>query len=143
MTDVSASAHASFRPSMLIYDRRYRSLTFQVIVFILVMAALWWLIGNTISNLNAMGKSFDFGFLLQHGGDRRGDGDHVRDEVACRLFGDGAATAAEIERQQQQCRELRGERLRRGDADFRSGMRVQHRVGAPRDARVDDVADGE
>lgn len=68
MTDVSASAHASFRPSMLIYDRRYRSLTFQVIVFILVMAALWWLIGNTISNLNAMGKSFDFGFLFQRAG---------------------------------------------------------------------------
>lgn len=68
MTDVSASTHASFRPSMLIYDRRYRSLTFQVIVFILVMAAMWWLVGNTISNLAAMGKSFDFGFLFQRAG---------------------------------------------------------------------------
>ncbi|MDN5567721.1 MAG: ABC transporter permease subunit [Paracoccus sp. (in: a-proteobacteria)] len=68
MTDVPASAHAPFRLSMLIYDRRYRSLTFQVIVFILVMAAMWWLIGNTISNLAAMGKSFDFGFLFQRAG---------------------------------------------------------------------------
>ena len=38
MTDVMAPANPPFRPSMLIYDRRYRSMTFQVIVFILVMA---------------------------------------------------------------------------------------------------------
>lgn len=68
MTDLPASASAPFRPSMLIYDRRYRSLTFQVIVFILVMALLWWLVNNTLRNLAALGKDFDFGFLWQRAG---------------------------------------------------------------------------
>lgn len=68
MTDVRASAAPPFRLSMLVNDRRYRSLTFQVVVFILVMAAAWWLIGNTIQNLALMGKSFDFGFLFQRAG---------------------------------------------------------------------------
>ena len=53
---------------MLIYDRRYRSMTFQVIVFILVMALAWWLVNNTIRNLAALGKDFDFGFLWQRAG---------------------------------------------------------------------------
>lgn len=68
MTDVPAPANPPFRPSMLIYDRRYRSLTFQVIVFILVMAAGWWLVDNTIRNLALMGKNFNFGFLFQRAG---------------------------------------------------------------------------
>ncbi|WP_165455783.1 amino acid ABC transporter permease [Paracoccus subflavus] len=68
MTDVRAPQNASFRPSMLIYDRRYRSLTFQVIVFVLVMALAWWLVNNTIQNLAAMGKTFNFGFLWQRAG---------------------------------------------------------------------------
>nr|WP_156845249.1 ABC transporter permease subunit [Paracoccus zeaxanthinifaciens] len=53
---------------MLINDRRYRSLTFQVVVFILVMAAAWWLVDNTIRNLAALGKTFDFGFLWNRAG---------------------------------------------------------------------------
>ncbi|MDX5349090.1 MAG: amino acid ABC transporter permease, partial [Paracoccaceae bacterium] len=68
MTDVPVPASPPFRPSMLIYDRRYRSLTFQVIVFILVMAAGWWLVDNTIRNLALMGKNFNFGFLFQRAG---------------------------------------------------------------------------
>lgn len=68
MTDVSAPGNPPFRLSMLIYDRRYRSLTFQVIVFILVMAGLWWLIDNTIRNLALLGKDFNFGFLFQRAG---------------------------------------------------------------------------
>ena len=68
MTDVMVSANPPFRPSMLIYDRRYRSMTFQVIVFILVMALAWWLVNNTLRNLAAMGKDFDFGFLWQRAG---------------------------------------------------------------------------
>ena len=68
MTDMSAPGSPSFRPSMLIYDRRYRSMTFQVIVFILVMALAWWLVNNTIRNLAALGKDFNFGFLWQRAG---------------------------------------------------------------------------
>ena len=68
MTDLPAPANPPFRPSMLIHDRRYRSLTFQVVVFILVMAAGWWLVDNTIRNLAALGKTFNFGFLFQRAG---------------------------------------------------------------------------
>lgn len=68
MTDLSAPANPPFRLSMLVYDRRYRSMTFQVIVFILVMAFGWWLINNTIQNLRVLGKDFNFGFLFQRAG---------------------------------------------------------------------------
>jgi general L-amino acid transport system permease protein len=68
MTDLPAPADPPFRLSMLVYDRRYRSMTFQVIVFILVMAIGWWLVNNTIRNLSALGKDFDFGFLFQRAG---------------------------------------------------------------------------
>ena len=43
-------------------------MTIQVVVFILVMAFCWWLVANTISNLNALGKDFNFGFLWQRAG---------------------------------------------------------------------------
>lgn len=68
MTDLPAPATVPFRPSALIYDRRYRSMTFQTIVFVLIMAIGWWLVDNTIKNLAALGKDFDFGFLFQRAG---------------------------------------------------------------------------
>lgn len=68
MTDASVPASPPFRLSMLVNDRRYRSMTFQVVVFILVMAGAWWLVMNTIHNLSLMGKSFNFGFLFQRAG---------------------------------------------------------------------------
>jgi general L-amino acid transport system permease protein len=58
----------TFRLSMLIYDTRYRSLTIQVVFFILFMAGAWWLIANTIANLQALGKDFNFGFLNSRAG---------------------------------------------------------------------------
>ncbi len=54
---------AAFRPSMLIYDTRYRSLTIQTIAVIAFMAGAAWLVNNTVQNLAALGKDFDFGFL--------------------------------------------------------------------------------
>ncbi len=59
---------ASFRLSMLIYDTRFRSITIQVIVLLLFMAALSWLLNNTVQNLEAKGRTFDFGFLWQRAG---------------------------------------------------------------------------
>ena len=53
----------SFRLSQLIYDTRYRSITIQVVAFALILAGIAWLVNNTISNLNDLGKDFDFGFL--------------------------------------------------------------------------------
>lgn len=68
MTTMTDPPKASFRLSQLIYDTRYRSLTIQVIAMILLMLAFSWLISNTVANLQALGKDFDFGFLGQRAG---------------------------------------------------------------------------
>lgn len=53
---------------MLIYDKRYRSLTIQAVVFLLVMLSASWLIDNTLRNLAIMGKTFSFDFLFRRAG---------------------------------------------------------------------------
>jgi general L-amino acid transport system permease protein len=58
----------SFRLSMLIYDTRYRSYTIQIVVLILFALAVAWLLNNTVQNLAARGKEFNFGFLWQRAG---------------------------------------------------------------------------
>lgn len=67
MTMVSTQP-APFRPSMLIYDTRYRSLTIQVIALVAVLTFFGWIVHNTVANLAALGKTFDFGFLSQRAG---------------------------------------------------------------------------
>ena len=57
-----------FRPRMLIYDTRYRSLTIQLIVLVLFAFGLSWLINNVIDNLAAKDRTFDFGFLWNRAG---------------------------------------------------------------------------
>lgn len=68
MAIASDAPKDTFRLSMLIYDTRYRSLTIQVVFFILFMAGAWWLIANTIANLQALGKDFNFSFLNSRAG---------------------------------------------------------------------------
>ncbi|MGI9437526.1 MAG: amino acid ABC transporter permease [Geminicoccaceae bacterium] len=63
MTVASVADAGSFRVGMLLSDTRYRGYTIQVIAFILLMLFFGWLITNTISNLEALGKEFGFGFL--------------------------------------------------------------------------------
>ena len=58
----------AFRLSQLIYDTRYRSLTIQTVAFILLVALIFWLVSNTVQNLAALGKDFDFGYLGQRAG---------------------------------------------------------------------------
>jgi general L-amino acid transport system permease protein len=53
---------------MLIYDTRFRSITIQVIVLILVLLGVAWLANNTITNLAAKGKDINFGFLWNRAG---------------------------------------------------------------------------
>ncbi len=67
MTSVDFPAE-NFRLSMLIYDTRYRSLTIQAIAVILFMLAAAWLVNNTVQNLAALGKDFNFGFLGSRAG---------------------------------------------------------------------------
>lgn len=68
MSTLTDPPNASFRLSQLIYDTRYRSITIQVVAFVLILAGLAWLINNTISNLEALGKDFNFGFLRNAAG---------------------------------------------------------------------------
>jgi len=58
----------SFRLSMLIYDTRYRSYTIQLVVLVLFALAVTWLLNNTVQNLAARGKEFNFTFLGQRAG---------------------------------------------------------------------------
>ncbi len=60
--------HEPFRLGMLLYDTRYRSLTIQAIALIGFMAFAAWLVNNTVQNLSALGKDFNFGFLWSRAG---------------------------------------------------------------------------
>lgn len=68
MTVISQAPKDGFRLSQLIYDTRYRSLTIQVVVLMLFMAGAGWLVDNTVRNLQALGKDFNFGFLSNRAG---------------------------------------------------------------------------
>lgn len=57
-----------FRLSMLIYDTRYRAITIQIFVLVLVAAFFAWLLNNTVENLAVRGKQFNYGFLWQRAG---------------------------------------------------------------------------
>ena len=54
-----------FRFSQLIYDKRYRSYTIQIIALFAFMLAVGWLINNVIQNFEDLGKEFSFSFLWQ------------------------------------------------------------------------------
>ncbi|MEO8242791.1 MAG: ABC transporter permease subunit [bacterium] len=58
----------SFRLGMLIYDTRYRAITIQVIVLILVLLFVGWLLDNARMNLALKGKDIDFSFLWRRAG---------------------------------------------------------------------------
>ncbi len=52
-----------FRFSQLIYDKRYRGITIQIITLIVVMLVFGWLVDNVIKNFAILGKEFSFSFL--------------------------------------------------------------------------------
>lgn len=68
MATLSDPPQQSFHISQLIYDTRYRSTTIQAIAFILIMLGIVWLGNNVVTNLAALGKDFDFGFLGNRAG---------------------------------------------------------------------------
>ncbi|HLQ18086.1 MAG TPA: ABC transporter permease subunit [Tabrizicola sp.] len=68
MTMATDAPKDGFRLSMLIYDTRYRSYTIQIVVLVLFALAVAWLLNNTVQNLAARGKEFNFGFLWQRAG---------------------------------------------------------------------------
>lgn len=68
MTTMTDPPKPAFRLSQLIYDTRYRSITIQVVALLLILGSLYWLVNNTVNNLAALGKDFDFGFLKSAAG---------------------------------------------------------------------------
>jgi len=68
MTTLTDPPKESFRLSMLIYDTRYRSTTFQVIALIGFLTLIGWLISNTAQNLADLGKEPSFAFLFEPSG---------------------------------------------------------------------------
>jgi general L-amino acid transport system permease protein len=68
MTMPVAVTAEPFRLSMLIYDTRYRSITIQIIALVATLTFFGWIVSNTLANLAALGKTFDFGFLQQRAG---------------------------------------------------------------------------
>jgi len=68
MTTLTDPHKDSFSLSQLIYDTRYRSMTIQVVALICFVALFAWLISNTVANLAALGKDFNFGFLSVRAG---------------------------------------------------------------------------
>ncbi len=68
MTAMADHTTGGFRLSMLLNDSRYRSLTIQVIAFLLFAAGVWWLLDNALTNLAAQGQTFSFRFLGQSAG---------------------------------------------------------------------------
>ena len=57
-----------FKLSQLIYDTRFRSYTIQLFVLIIVLAALYWLLGNVVDNLAAKDKDINFAYLFVRAG---------------------------------------------------------------------------
>ncbi|MBS1301453.1 ABC transporter permease subunit [Loktanella sp. SALINAS62] len=75
MSSISDSPRGSgFHLSQLIYDTRYRSMTIQVVTFLLVVLAIWQLGSNLLANLANLGQEPDFGFLDSRAGYDIGSG---------------------------------------------------------------------
>jgi general L-amino acid transport system permease protein len=68
MSAIPDQLSGDFRLSMLINDTRYRSLTIQVIAFLLFIFAVGYLLNNALTNLAAQGQTFSFRFLGQVAG---------------------------------------------------------------------------
>ncbi|MBD3666029.1 ABC transporter permease subunit [Sulfitobacter sp. TSTF-M16] len=63
MTTLTDPPGSTFRLSMLLNDTRYRSTTLQVIAFILLMSAIFYLYSNLATNLREAGLNISFAFL--------------------------------------------------------------------------------
>ncbi|MDO6797820.1 amino acid ABC transporter permease [Shimia thalassica] len=63
MTTMTDPPKASFRLSMLVYDTRYRSLTFQALAAVALALSFLYLGSNLISNLRAAGLNISYSFL--------------------------------------------------------------------------------
>ncbi|WP_300033920.1 ABC transporter permease subunit [uncultured Roseobacter sp.] len=68
MTTMTDPPQGSFRLSMLLYDTRYRSMTFQAIALLTLIVAIAYLTNNLLVNLAAQGLNISYGFLADPAG---------------------------------------------------------------------------
>lgn len=68
MTTITDSQSESFKPSMLLNDTRYRSITFQVIALVLLAAGIGYLGWNLMRNLALLGQNISYDFLGEPSG---------------------------------------------------------------------------
>ncbi|PWL18115.1 amino acid ABC transporter permease [Falsochrobactrum shanghaiense] len=54
--------------SSLLYDPRIRGIFYQVVVFAAVVAVIYWIVGNTVTNLHRANIASGFGFLKGRAG---------------------------------------------------------------------------
>ena len=63
-----AATDTSNQPSLfyrLFFDKELRAVTIQVVTIALLFAFFFYIINNAITNLDAIGKGFSFGFLSE------------------------------------------------------------------------------
>ncbi|GGE17130.1 amino acid ABC transporter permease [Primorskyibacter flagellatus] len=68
MTTLTDPPAESFKLSMLVYDTRYRAITFQILALLAFLTLIGWLINNTAQNLADLGKEPSFAFLYAPAG---------------------------------------------------------------------------
>lgn len=68
MTIAARQDEPVFSAGMLWRDERYRSAIIQIVTLMVLMLGFAWLVSNTIENLSALGKDFNFAFLWQPAG---------------------------------------------------------------------------
>ena len=68
MAFTQSAEFQQFKLSQLIYDTRFRSYMIQLFVLIIVLAALYWLLGNVVDNLAAKDKDINFAYLFVRAG---------------------------------------------------------------------------
>ena len=68
MTTLTDPPAESFKLSMLVYDTRYRAITFQILALLAFLTFIGWLISNTAQNLADLGKEPSFAFLYSPAG---------------------------------------------------------------------------
>lgn len=63
MASYSATDRHDGGGTSLLYDPRVRGIFYQVIVFVAVVGSIYWIVGNTITNLQRANIASGFGFL--------------------------------------------------------------------------------
>ncbi len=52
----------------ILYDPKVRGIFFQIVILVLLVAFVWWIVGNTIDNLTRLGKKSGFEFFSDKSG---------------------------------------------------------------------------